>query len=84
MGFKIESLTDEGKYASIVDGHFLHKLNKVNDKILRDYFASQAMIGLTSSGLFNVLYIETYEKIPEYAYMMADEMMKAREKKGEL
>jgi len=78
MGFKIESLNDgdKGKYASIVDGHFLHKLNKVNDVILRDYFAGLAM---TTWDDFTTI---SGKEIAEWAYSMADEMMKARKGKN--
>jgi len=72
----------KGDAVKIENGDFFYRFNSVSDGILRDYFAGLAMSGLTSSGLFNVLHRETYEKVPEYAYMMADGMMKAR-KKGE-
>jgi len=72
----------EGHVVKIENGDFFYRLNSVSDEILRDYFAGLAMSGLTSSGLFNLFYKETYEKVPEYAYMLADGMMKARKEEN--
>ena len=44
---------------------------------LRDYFAAQAMLGLVG-GNWN---IANFEQYGEKAYRLADEMMKARERK---
>ena len=41
---------------------------------LRDYFAAKAMQGLLSSDVYAPI-----EKFAQQAYLMADEMMKARE-----
>jgi len=40
---------------------------------LRDYFAAQAMQATLKGA-------ESYETVAEYAYVMADKMLKAREK----
>ena len=43
---------------------------------LRDYFAAKAMQGIMSKEYFD----GSYSEVAEYAYKMADAMMKAREK----
>lgn len=45
-----------------------------NGMMLRDYFAAKAMQGLLSSDVYAPV-----EKFAKQAYVMADEMLKARE-----
>jgi hypothetical protein len=66
---------NSGRYASIEAGHFLHKLNKVSDVLLRDYFAAMAMTGLINRGYFGD------DDTPKWSYDMADAMMEARKTK---
>jgi hypothetical protein len=63
---------DSGRYASIEAGHFLHKLNKVSDVVLRDYFAGQAMSSLVRRGR---------DDFAKWSYDIADAMMEARKMK---
>lgn len=47
------------------------------DMTLRDYFAAKAITGVFSDGLADGLYCET---LAERAYLLADAMLRAREK----
>lgn len=62
-------------------GYILHKIEKVSDEILRDYFAAkamQAMIGAKYSIPDGAEYYAE-EIITSAAYSMADAMLKARQ-----
>ncbi len=56
-------------------------MNQTEGATLRDYFAAKAMQGFVSRGASNPQSIDIYA---EYAYVLADAMLKAREEVKQL